>query len=458
MFDLLNRALRYQRIHGTRRLLQEILNRARRRKSASAATPPGFTPVGELPDMAVASEDKSWVSKAFGDDHGWVSAREMAQKHIQARTPLRLFTVPSSVPQRISLVTDSINKGSLYGGVGTSLIMAALVAQATNARLRIITRTEAAQPAGLLVVLKTYGITLTHEVEFAYAPVGDNAYEIDCFEDEQFITTSWWTTAATLASVRSQFITYLLQEDERMFYAHGDEHMRCSQILGNPDIRFIINTKLLYDHLVGSGLDNIAAHGMWFEPSFPHEVFRPRERQIGPKRQLLFYARPHNVRNLFYFGLELLEAAIARGIVNLDEWDIVLVGKDIPKLRFDNGRYTAKRLENLSWTEYAELAGNTDLALCLMYTPHPSYPPFDLAASGSVVVTNRFGNKQDLSGYSKNIVCGDLDLESMLHAMASGVALAIDATQRSQNFQSNRLGTDWQASFAAVVQRFERSR
>ena len=446
MPNLLHRVLAYHRVHGTRQLLREIVSRIQRR---------GFTPVGALPDAAMPSDEKSWVSLAFGDDHGWVSAREMAQKYIQSRTPLRLFTVPSSQPRRISLVTDSINKGSLYGGVGTSMIMAALIAQATQSRLRIITRTEAAQPAGLLIVLRTYGITLTHEVEFAYAPVGDNAYEIDCFEDEQFITTSWWTTAATLASVRSQSITYLLQEDERMFYPYGDEHMRCSQILGNTDIRFIINTKLLFDHLVASGLDNVATHGMWFEPSFPHKVFRPRDREAGQKRQLLFYARPHNVRNLFYFGLELLEAAIARGIINLDEWEILLVGKDIPKLRFDNGRYTAKRLENLSWTEYAELAGNTDLALCLMYTPHPSYPPFDLAASGAVVVTNRFGNKQDLSGYSRNIICGDLQLESMLAAMASGVALATDATQRSDNFQNNLLGTDWKASFADVVQRFE---
>jgi len=446
MLNFLYRVRSFQRIHGTRRLLQEIVNRIRRRLVAAP---------GAMPDATLPGEDKSWVNLAFGDDHGWVNAREMAQKYIPSRAPLRLFLVPSGQPRRISLVTDSINKGSLYGGVGTSLIMAALVAQATQSRLRIITRTEPAQPAGLQIVLRTYGITLTHEVEFAYAPVADTSYEIDCFEGEQFITTSWWTTAATLASVRSQFVTYLLQEDERMFYAHGDEHMRCSQILGNTDIRFIINTRLLFDHLVASGLDNIATHGMWFEPSFPHAVFRPRDREAGQKRQLLFYARPHNVRNLFYFGIELLEAAIDRGIVKLDEWDIVLVGKDIPKLRFDNGRYSAKRLENLSWTEYAELAGNTDLALCLMYTPHPSYPPFDLAASGAVVVTNRFGNKQDLSGYSKNILCGDLQLESMLTTMASGVALAIDAAQRTSNFHSNLLGTDWKASFADVVQRFE---
>lgn len=435
MFNSLYRVLRYQRIHGTRQMLREILSRVKRRM---------FGPTGTLPG-----------SSAFSDDSGWVSAREMAQKHIQSCSPLRLFVVPASQPRRISLVTDSINRGSLYGGVGTSIIMAALVAQATQSRLRIVTRTERAQPSGLDIVLSTYGIVLSHEVEFAFAPAGDPSYEIDFFEDEQFITTSWWTTAATLASVRGEYITYLLQEDERMFYAYGDEHLRCSQILGNTDIRFVINTQLLFDHLVASGLDNVATHGMWFEPSFPRDVFHPRERVAGEKRKLVFYARPHNARNLFYFGIGLLEAALARGIVNLDEWDIVLMGKDIPKLRFDEGRYTAKRLENLSWTEYAALAGQTDLALSLMYTPHPSYPPFDMAASGAVVVTNRFGNKQDLGAYSKNIICGDLQLEPMLDALARGIALAGDAGQRTLNFQANQLGTDWKASFAEVVRRFE---
>jgi hypothetical protein len=86
-----------------------------------------------------------------------------------------------------------------------------------------------------------------------------------------------------------------------------------------------------------------------------------------------------------------------------------------------------------------------------MYTPHPSYPPFDLAASGAVVVTNRFGNKQDLGGYSRNIICGDTDLESMLEAMAQGARLATDAHQRGENYRANRLGSDWTQSLADVV-------
>jgi O-antigen biosynthesis protein len=208
---------------------------------------------------------------------------------------------------------------------------------------------------------------------------------------------------------------------------------------------------LLFNHLVASGLANIADKGVWFEPAFPRDVYFPRPRVAGAKRKLLFYARPHNLRNLFYFGLEILEAALARGIIDLRQWDVVLVGKDIPKIRLDDGRYTPERLENLSWSAYAELAGQTDLALCLMYTPHPSYPPLDMAASGAVVVTNAYGLKQDLTAYSKNILCGDLTLESMLETLVRAMQLADDHSRRSDNHRANGLGGDWKVSFAEVV-------
>lgn len=429
--EAIRRARRYQRMHGTRQLLRESVARAVRRFLG-----PGYTVAGGL---------------AVPDEHGWVSVGDLVRKQAQQCVPLRLFTVPNGNTPRVSIVTDSINRGHLYGGVGTAIIMAALLAQASGGRLRVVTRNEPAQPAGFETVLETYGIELSQEVEFAYAPFFDTRYEIDAFEEELFITTSWWTTASTIASVRSDCVIYLLQEDERMFYPYGDEHLRCSRILSNPDIRFVVNTQLLFDHLVASGLPNVAARGTWFEPSFPHSVFYPRERADGAKRTLMFYARPNNLRNLFYFGIEVIEAAVTRGIIDLQEWDVVLVGKDIPKLRFDEGRYTPLVRENLSWTEYAALAGQTDLALCLMYTPHPSYPPFDLAASGAVVVTNRFGNKQDLGGYSRNIICGDADLESMLAAVADGVRLASDTRQRGENHRANMLGADWTQSLDGVV-------
>jgi hypothetical protein len=417
MLRLLEKAFRYLLIHGWRQFLREVFTRLLRERQ-----------------MRVV-----------------VNARELVAQRWLNCAPLQTFAVPRDASGRVSLVTDSVNRGSLYGGVGTAIIMAALVAEARGARLRIITR-ERAVPTHLHALLDVYGISVSHDIEFAYAPLYSGSSEMDVFEDELFITTSWWTTTATLRSIGPECIVYLLQEDERMFYAHGDNHLMCSQVLGNKDIRFVINTRLLYEHLAGSGLSNIADRGVWFEPAFPPSVFRPRPRQAGGKRQFVFYARRDAARNLFHFGVEVIETAITRGIIDLRQWEVVFVGRDIPDLRLDDGAYSPVRHENLSWTAYAELAGQTDLALCLMYTPHPSYPPFDFAASGAVVVTNRFGNKQDLSAYSPNILCGDLDLEAMLQTLARGMALALDAPSRESNFGAQRLGTNWKDSFAPVIE------
>src|SRR6185436_146295 len=82
-------------------------------------------------------------------DLGWVSGAEMAAKQAQHCAALRIFTVPPAALPRISVVTDSINSGSLYGGVGTAVIMACLLARAQGATVRIVTRNERARPSNL---------------------------------------------------------------------------------------------------------------------------------------------------------------------------------------------------------------------------------------------------------------------------------------------------------------------
>lgn len=378
-----------------------------------------------------------------------VTAKALFETLFQACSPLRLFAIPDESPRRITMVTDSVSKGSLYGGVGTAIILGALVSEKLGCRLRILTRSERADSDSVDHLLSTNRIEVTHEVEFAHASPRDDRDESSILPGELFITTSWWTTAATMASVPHQQIIYLLQEDERMFYPFGDERLRCEQVLRNSSIRFILNTKLLRDHLVSEGFSNIAARGVHFEPAFPTDVFYPKDVEKKKKR-LIFYARPKNLRNLFHHGLDILEEAIFRGAINLDEWEIVLLGKDIPSIVFG---YKHKPLvfQNLRWKEYATLIASADIGFCLMYTPHPSYPPLDLAASGSVVVTNRFGIKQDLSYYSRNILCADLDKESMISALAEAVRLSGDEVRRTENFHSSRLNRDWRTAFSDVI-------
>ena len=143
--------------------------------------------------------------------------------------------------------------------------------------------------------------------------------------------------------------------------------------------------------------------------------------------------------------------AIAQQILNLEQVEIIYIGKDIPDIVLENGQ-DHTRYQNLNWSEYAELAGSIDLGLSLMYTPHPSYPPLDLVASGAVVVTNRFANKQDLNHYSSNLICAEPELAALVSDIREGVVLATDSLAREQNFRRNSLCMDWAQSFAAVIQ------
>ena len=431
MIDRLYKIYCFWRNHGSKSLIRLILIKLRLLRSPLQTAGHGLPIRNQVIDE--------------GSAHKLVAAR------FEACSPLQAFSTPNLVgKKRISIVTDSINSGSLYGGVGTAIIIAAHLAEAAKANLRVITRTERAQPENLGLVLEIYGIQLNEEVEFVFAPFYDKRTQIDLLEGEQLITTSWWTTAATMASVAHGSIIYLLQEDERMFYPHGDDHLRCTAAMQSKDIRYLINTRLLYDHLVSEGFSNVAENGMWFEPAFPAEVFHPRAVPSKRKLRLFFYARPNNLRNLFYFGIDLLDDAVTRGLIDLEQWEILLVGKDIPKVVLGES-YVPETYENLTWSEYAELIGNVDLGLSLMYTPHPSYPPLDLAASGAIVVTNRFANKRDLSVYSKNILCGDLNRESMIETLAEGIRLASDQSKRRFNHEASALTRNWRTSTSEIV-------
>lgn len=394
-----------------------------------------------------------------------VKANDVTAGYFLAIQPLETFLIPASSTRRISLITDSIGRGSLFGGVGTAMLLAAQLANRLSATLRIVTRTEEPSPSNVAQILGAYGIELTHEVQFAFLPPVVSGLEVasekpqtgpavpglDIHPDELFITTSWWTTAATLPSVPRASIIYLLQEDERMFYPFGEQRVQCERVLSTQDIRFVINTQLLYDHLIASGLENLNRSASWFEPAFPKTLFHERERVPGEKKRFFFYARQNNPRNLFHIGLDVIDRAINQGVLDLNEWEVFLVGKDIPNVTFGDG-YVPQRCEGLEWKAYADLAGTIDLGLSLMYTPHPSYPPLDLAASGAIVVTNKFANKQDLSNYSRNIICAELDTEALVEALRTGVALAEDQQTRSRNFSANALGADWAAAFEETLQ------
>jgi Methyltransferase domain len=378
------------------------------------------------------------------------TAADVLRARFQTLQELPVFFVPG-VSRRVSMVTDSINSGSLYGGVSTAIIFSALLSKRLGANLRIITRGEPPDGQNVSKVFQVHGIDWKNNVQFAWARDGE---QIDVGNEDLFVTTSWWSTWSIRRSIPAEKIFYLLQEDERMFYAMGDDRLRCGEMLSDRGIRFIVNSRLLFEHLADEGFSNIAEKGVWFEPAFPDTTYYTVDRGRSQKMTFLFYARPNNQRNLYFRGIESISGALERGILNPGEWEIHFVGKDLSEFLLP-GDIKPILSENLAWPDYAALLRRTDLGLSLMYTPHPSYPPLDLAACGAVAVTNRYGRKTSLGQYSNNILCVGDDIESLIKGIADGVALAKDREQRKSNYQRSGLGRDWEKAFDPVLQRLE---
>ncbi|WP_182085672.1 hypothetical protein [Aureimonas sp. ME7] len=360
--------------------------------------------------------------------------------------PLSVFEAPADRP-RVSMVTDSINEGSLFGGVATALIFSALFAQRTGRKLRIVTRTQPPAAENVAALFRAQGIQYDDNIDFAFADIASADAQIDISADELFITTSWWTTRATLQSIAEEKVIYLLQEDERMFYPFGDEALLSAETMGRKRVRKVINSELLHRHLVADGI--IDADTPFFEPAFPDRIYFPN-RQAKSKKVFFFYARPNNSRNLYARGLEVIEKAIVQGILSPDEWDIVFVGKDLQPLSIAGVRPIIR--QGMAWEEYAEFTRSVDLGLTLMYTPHPSYPPLDIAACGGVAVTNTFGVKTDLAQYSRSILCVEGEVDALVEGLRDGVALAADLSKRDQNLSESGLKRDWNDTLTASIE------
>jgi hypothetical protein len=356
---------------------------------------------------------------------------------------------------RLNVVTDSTGKESFFGGVATSLILATLFCRKYEMPLRIITRTAPNNPNDYYNFLQLVQIEEPDTVEFYsdYDRVGSRThYKLETSNKDIFLSTSWWSSEAVRhVNMRSSFF-YILQEVEPFFYPHGDDRLLCEGILATPGIDYIINSKLLHDYFNNNGFSNVAGRSVYFEPAFPEHMYAPGNEtfQAKSKYRLFFYSRPRNLRNLFFAGLKFLDQALLLGIIDTNEWEIVMAGSDVPRVVFSDGT-EPRILGQLDWVEYLEFTKTIDVGFSLMYTPHPSYPPLDLASSGAVVLTNTFENKHDLAGYSKNIICAGLDEQSMAKGFEAAIRLAKDSEQRRENFLSNGIARDWTKTLQHVV-------
>jgi hypothetical protein len=392
------------------------------------------------------------IDKGLGEiinylDKDALSVSDLIKTYFKECRPLRTIPCEINVP-RINIYFNGFDKGCFFGGKATALILAIKLAQKYKYKLRIISQNPDKQI--FYEFLDLFNMTYDGDIDFFST---ESLKFLEISKNDHFLCTMW-TNANSILNTKTVKgkIFYIMQEIETFFYDQGDYHLRCFNTLSSNSLIPIVNSKLLFDYLLNNGYKNLN-NGIYFEPSFSKNLLKPSDNSFKRKRKykLFFYARPSHQRNLFYFGINILNQAFLSGVLDNKEWEVYLAGDEkVPNFKFDVDVKT-NNLGILSWGEYCKLASSIDLCYSMIYTPHPSYPPLDMVCAGAVVLTNKYANKNDLHNYSKNIISANLNEDDMLNKMKEAIELVKNFKKRQANYLTNNLKSDWNDSFCEVI-------
>ena len=111
-------------------------------------------------------------------------------------------------------------------------------------------------------------------------------------------------------------------------------------------------------------------------------------------RRLLVYARPeaHAARNMYEVSMLALGKAVQERAIPAN-WKFYGIGAGSACRVRLTGNTSVALLRRCDQRRYGRILRGFDVGLALMYTPHPSLVPIEMASAGIVTVTNIYANK-----------------------------------------------------------------
>jgi glycosyltransferase involved in cell wall biosynthesis len=380
--------------------------------------------------------------------------------------PLRI-AVRAGAPRRVNLLVPTIDLAHFFGGYIGKFNLARRLAE-RGARVRVVTVDPTGPlPPGWRRELHGYdGLAgVLDRVELAF---GREADAVEASPEDAWIATTWWTAhvahAAARATGRERFL-YLIQEHETFTFPMGSLAALADGSYALPHAA-VYSTELLRgyhrEHGIGVFADSAAA-GDARSTSFANAITAVEPPAAGEMRarrprRLLFYARPepHAARNMFELGALALRRAAATGAF-ADDWTLHGIGTTGDAHEVDLGGVTLAMRPRAAQTGYADVLREHDVGLALMYTPHPSLVPLEMASAGLVTVTNSFAGKtaDALTALSSNLRCAPPTVEGIADALCGATAAAADVEARLAGSRV-RWSRDWDETFSdAVMERIE---
>ncbi len=325
---------------------------------------------------------------------------------------------------RLTLVIPTISPKKAFGGITTGLEIFLEIGRRTGADLRILLD-DFERGLDTSVVEKCALIAGMQPAVIDIVPRTGQVPRVGVRSADIFYTFNWPTTLNIRPLLREQLKVYggtprphlyAIQEYEPHFDPFSSTHMM-ARLAYEPrwPCWGMFNSGELYEFFRAQG--HRVERAFVFEPKLSTSL---QPFLIGPApakvRRILVYGRPGVPRNC-YPAVEKGLRLWAGGYPEFTGWEVVSAGTPHPPVALGNRR-TMRSLGKLSLEAYGALLRTTAVGLSLMASPHPSYPPLEMAHFGLRTVTNKYANK-DLATSHPNIVSiDDLAPETIAGALA----------------------------------------
>ncbi len=344
-------------------------------------------------------------------------------------------TYPSScIRPRLNLMVPTVNAKETFGGIATAFKVYNALKEHLNERFdyRIIVD---------IGLVSEESKQLFSDYMFMSNVIDDScpmqlvetreSKELHLRRNDFFIATAWWTAASAFWLLEDQQrffghahrLIYLIQDYESNFNAWSAQWIFAENTYKQPERTIaIINAEELALFME----QRYRFSSTYYLPYTMNEAIREKLISTPRKRQILFYGRPTVERNLFDVIVDGLALWQQRNPLTCKLWHIYSLGESYEATYVDHIDHVSI-VGKASLDDYAAFLSESMIGISLMVSPHPSYPPLEMAYAGMKVITNGYDGK-DLALRSENI----LSLNTLSsEALADAIELLCDAIEHN---------------------------
>lgn len=372
------------------------------------------------PDTSFLGRLKNKLSRFIHKDKGQNPVNTIHPYTVSEIKDIHFYRADDISESRLNLVVPSIEEEHIYGGISTALRLFEEIAKSFK-RIRIIVLdfdvsevSVKRYPKYSLVSGEENSCDSLQIVSLLRDHVAEEPYNLAIAKQDIFIATIWysaylvkkirgWQSRTYLS--RPQYFIYLVQDYEPGFYPWSSQSLLAeSTYQHSSETITVFNTKILQDFFHRKNIHFEKEYVL--KPRLHKFLTEARSRFLGDRKQkvIVIYGRPETPRNAFCLIVESLRCW-AQIDPSADGWAVISAGEEHETISLSEN-LDILSVGKLSIEAYAELLGSAAIGISFMISPHPSYPPLEMAHYGMKVITNAYENK-DLSTLHDNITSLD---------------------------------------------------